>query len=81
VDETDWHPNWRRLLKKHETATRKEMTMTTPAPADVQAQIAQLQLEAHDYRQRIVNIEAQNMRQQSEIDYLLSLSPAGQPRV
>jgi hypothetical protein len=45
---------------------------STPSIQSLQAEVTQLQKENKTYRQRIVDIEAQNSRQQSEIDYLLT---------
>lgn len=53
----------------------------TPSIQSLDAEVNQLQHEARTYRQRIVNLEAQNSRQQSEIDYLLSKVPGYVPPV
>jgi hypothetical protein len=44
-----------------------------PVPsAHIQAEVEQLQIDTESYRVRIADLEAQNERQQSEIDYLLT---------
>jgi peptidoglycan hydrolase CwlO-like protein len=52
--------------------------MSAPSLSSLQSQVTELQKDAASYRKRIADLEAQNERQQKEIDYLLGKNPPTQ---